>query len=164
VSKYTSTTWLSNSQVITSTLRTYPQYSLHYDSITSDSTLKNLFSTSIVANSLLHANTTRHRSKPQKCNAIIEIRSPNNIKEEQRLISRLTTISRFLPKLAEQTHPIIQLLKKSKKFSWNDECEQVFQNLKTSLTSPPILHKPNIHQTLLVYITATNHTVSIALI
>jgi len=88
------------------------------------------------------------------------MRSPNNIKEVQCLIGRLTAISRFLPKLAEQTQPIIQLLKKSTKFSWNDECEQVFQNLKTSLTSPPILHKSNIHQPLLVYITATSHTVS----
>jgi len=49
-------------------------------------------------------------------------------------------------------------------FSWNDECEQVFQNLKNTLTSPPILHKPNIHQPLLVYITAMDHTVSAALV
>ena len=76
----------------------------------------------------------------------------------------LTAVSRFLPKLAEQTHHIIQLLKKFVKFSWNDECEQVFQNLKTSLTSPPILHKPDIHQPLLVYIFATDHVVSTALV
>jgi len=103
-------------------------------------------------------------ANPEKCNAIIEMRSPNNIKEVQRLIGRLIAISRFLPKLAEQIQPIIQLLKKSAKFSWNDECEQVFQNLKTSLTSTPILHKPDIHQPLLVYITATDHTVSVALV
>jgi len=39
----------------------------------------------------------------EKCNAIIEMRSPNNVKEVQRLIGRLTAISCFLPKLAEQT-------------------------------------------------------------
>jgi len=101
---------------------------------------------------------------PEKCNAIIEMRSPNNVKEVQRLIDRVTAISCFLPKLAEQTQPIIQLLNKFMKFSWNDECEQVFQNLKNTLTSPPILHKLNTHQPLLVYITATDHTVSVALI
>ena len=53
----------------------------------------------------------------EKCNAIIEMRSPNNVKEVQRLIGHLTTISRFLPKLAEQTQPIIQQLKKSARFS-----------------------------------------------
>jgi len=42
-------------------------------------------------------------ANPEKCNAIIEMRSPNNVKEVQCLIGRLTAISHFLPKLAEQT-------------------------------------------------------------
>jgi len=103
-------------------------------------------------------------TNPEKCNAIIEMRSPNRVKEVERFIGRLTAISRFLPKLAEQTQPIIQLLKKSAKFTWNDDCEQVFQKLKTTLTSPPILHKLDTHQPLLVYITAKDHTVSVALV
>jgi len=40
-------------------------------------------------------------ANPEKCNAIIEMRSPTNVKEVQCLIGRLTVISRFLPKLAE---------------------------------------------------------------
>jgi len=65
---------------------------------------------------------TQHNieANPEKCTTIIEIRSPNNIKEVQRLIARLTAIFRSLPKIAEQTQPIVQLLKKSVKFSWND--------------------------------------------
>jgi len=81
-----------------------------------------------------------------------------------RLIGRLTTISRFLPTLVEQIQPIIQLLKKSAKFTWNDDCEQIFQKLKTTLTSPVILHKPDTHQPLLVYITTTDHTVNAVLV
>jgi len=90
--------------------------------------------------------------------------SPTSVKEVQRLIGRLTAISRFLPKLAEQIQPIIQLLKKSAKFTWNDDCEQIFQKLKTTLTSQVILHKPDTHKPLLVYITATDHTASAALV
>jgi len=92
----------------------------------------------------------------KKCMAIIEMRNPTTIKEVQRLIGCLTTISRFLPKQAEQTQPIVQLLKKSTRFTWTDDCEQIFQKLKTTLTSPPILHKSDTHQPLLVYITATD--------
>ena len=103
-------------------------------------------------------------ANPEKCNAIIEMWSPTNVKEVQCLIGRLTAISRFLPKLAEQTQPIIQLLKKSARFTWNDDCEQIFQKLKTTLTSRPILHKPDTHQPLLVYITATDHTVCTMLV
>jgi len=69
-----------------------------------------------------------------------------------------------LPKLVEQTQPIIQLLKKSVRLTSTDDCEQIFQKLKTTLTSPPILHKPDTHQPLLVYITATDHTVNAALV
>jgi len=92
------------------------------------------------------------------------MRSPTSVKKVQRLIGRLTTISRFLPKLVEQIQPIIQLLKKSAKFTRNDDCEQIFQKLKTILTSPLILHKLDTHQPLLVYITATDHTVSAVLV
>jgi len=65
-------------------------------------------------------------ANPEKCKAIIEMRNPTTVKEVQRLIGRLTTISRFLPKLAEQTQPIIQLLKKSARFTWTDDCEHIF--------------------------------------
>jgi len=92
------------------------------------------------------------------------MRSPTTIKEVQHLIGRLTSISRVLPKLAEQTQPIVQLLKKSAQFTWTDNCEQIFQKLKTTLTSPPILHKSDTRQPLLVYITATDHTVTAALV
>jgi len=36
-----------------------------------------------------------------KCKAIIEMRSPKNLKEVQQLLNRLTTLSRFVPRLAE---------------------------------------------------------------
>jgi len=45
-------------------------------------------------------------ANPEKCRAITEIRSPENVKEIQRFIGRLTTLSRFVPKLAEKTKPI----------------------------------------------------------
>jgi len=102
-------------------------------------------------------------ANPEKCKAIIEMRSPT-IKEVQRLIGCLTAISRFLPKLAEQTKPIVKLLKKFACFTWTGDYEQIFQKLKTTLTSPPILHKPDTRQPLLVYITTTDHTVSVALV
>jgi len=109
---------------------------------------------------------TQHgiEANSEKCNAIIEMRIPTSVKKVQRLIGRLTTISRFLPKLAEKIQPIIQLLKKSVKFTWNDDCEQIFQKLKTTITSPLILHKPDTHQPLLVYITAIDHTISVVLV
>ena len=88
------------------------------------------------------------------------MRSPTNVKEVQRLVDHLTAISTFLPKLADKTRPIIHLLKKSTKFSWNEQCEHIFQDLKKILVSPLILQKPNVNLALLVYITTTKGTVN----
>jgi len=52
----------------------------------------------------------------EKCRAITEIQSPENRKEIQKLIGRLTTFSIFVPKSAKKTKPIVQLLKKATKF------------------------------------------------
>jgi len=42
-----------------------------------------------------------------KCLAIVGMRSPNNIKEVKQLLGRLTTLSRFVPRLAERKRPMV---------------------------------------------------------
>jgi len=74
-------------------------------------------------------------ANPEKCQTIIDMRSPANIKEVQRLVGKLTAISRFHPKLVDKTKPMIQLLKKSTKFTLDDTCEQNFNTLKQLLTT-----------------------------
>jgi len=103
-------------------------------------------------------------ANPEKCQTIIDMRSPANIKEVQRLVGRLIAISRFLPKLADKTKPMIQLLKKSTKFTWDDTCEQNFNTLKQLLTTPPVLTKPNLSLPLIMYIAASTNAVSSALV
>jgi len=60
---------------------------------------------------------------PDKCQTITEMLSPQNIKEVQKLIGCLTTLSRFLPRLAERTRPMVQLLRKEAKFRWDEKYE-----------------------------------------
>ena len=81
-----------------------------------------------------------------------------------RLVGRLTSLSRFVPKLAERTRPIIKLLKKTTKFEWTDECEQNFQQLKTFLASPPVIPKPNAREPIVVYLVVSNEAVSSVLV
>jgi len=95
-------------------------------------------------------------ANPEKCKAITEMRSPSGLKEIQRLVGRLTSLSRFVPKLAERTRPIIKLLKKTTKFEWTDECEQNFQQLKTFMASPPVIQKPNVREPIIVYLAVSN--------
>nr|KYP47036.1 Retrovirus-related Pol polyprotein from transposon opus [Cajanus cajan] len=55
-------------------------------------------------------------ANPDKCRAMLEMKSTQNIKEVHRLVGRLTSLSCFLPCVAETTRPIIGLLKKASRF------------------------------------------------
>jgi len=103
-------------------------------------------------------------TNPDKYKAITEMRSPNNLKEIQRLVGRLTSLSCFVPKLAEQTRPIIQLLKKTSMFEWTAECEQNFLQLKAFLASPPVIQKSNTREPIIVYLDVSNEAISSILV
>ena len=103
-------------------------------------------------------------ANPDKCQAVVNMRSPSNIKEIQRLVGRLTTLSRFMPKLAERIQPMLKLLKKAQKFVWDEACEQSFQSLKEYLSSPPVLQKPSKGKPLLVYLAISTNAVSATIV
>nr|KYP49805.1 Transposon Ty3-G Gag-Pol polyprotein [Cajanus cajan] len=91
-------------------------------------------------------------ANPDKCMAIVNMISPQNLKQVQQLAGRLTALSRFLSCLAEITKPMVGLLRKAKKFEWSDECEKAFRTLKERLGSPPILSKPDPTLPIVVYL------------
>jgi len=100
----------------------------------------------------------------EKCRAITEMRSPENVKKIQRLIERLTTLSRFMPKLAERTKPIVQLLRKATRFQWMDECERIFLQLKSFLASPPVIQKLNSTEPITIYLVVSKDVISATLV
>ena len=59
--------------------------------------------------------------------------------------------------------PLYKLLKKTDVFVWTEEAQQALESLKASLTSAPVLVAPKRGEPLL-YITANNHVVSVALV
>ncbi|XP_020222088.1 uncharacterized protein LOC109804668 [Cajanus cajan] len=103
-------------------------------------------------------------ANPDKYMAVINMVSPRNMKEVQKLAGRLTALSRFLPCLAETAKPIVGLLRKVNKFEWSDECEKAFKTLKERLGSPPILSKPNPEVDMVVYLCVSNEAISAVLV
>ena len=78
-------------------------------------------------------------ANPDKYDVVIQMQSPTNIKEVQRLNGRLASLSRFLPKLAEKARPFYKLLKKTEPFKWDENYEAAFQNFKKDIATPSIL-------------------------
>src|SRR6266542_3118381 len=60
--------------------------------------------------------------------------------------------------------PFYKLLKKQDKFQWTTEVQQAFDELKKFLTNTPVLVPPMPKEPLLLYIMATSHVVSMAIV
>ena len=76
----------------------------------------------------------------------------------------MAALSRFISCLGEKGLPFFKLLKASKHFSWSEEANTTFEQLKLFLTKPPIMKAPQPDKTLLIYIAATSHVVSTAIV
>jgi dsDNA-binding SOS-regulon protein len=76
----------------------------------------------------------------------------------------MAALGRFISKLGEKGLPFFKLLKKSDKFQWTEEADLALEELKTLLTSPPVMVPPAPKETLLLYISASTQVVSAMLV
>ena len=100
---------------------------------------------------------------PDKCAAILAMRSPTTVKEVQQLTSQMAALSRFVSASGEKGHPYFQCLRRNNKFVWSKECEEAFVKLKEYLGKPPVLCKPLVGTPLSLYFAVTERTVSAVL-
>nr|XP_025647775.1 uncharacterized protein LOC112742761 [Arachis hypogaea] len=100
----------------------------------------------------------------EKCRAVLEMTSPKNLKDIQKLTGRLTALSRFLGASAQKATPFFKLMKKGAPFKWETECEEAFQHFKRVLVEPPILAKPQTGETLYLYLSITEEALAAALV
>ena len=83
-----------------------------------------------------------------KIQPILELPTPKNIKQLQRLIGMASWYRKFIPHFAEIIEPLNRLVKKNKKWEWGTEQIEAFEKIKELLTSAPILTCPDFLQPL----------------
>jgi hypothetical protein len=103
-------------------------------------------------------------ANPEKIKAIEIMRPSACIKDVQKLMGSLAALSRFISRLAERALPIFRLLRKFGPFSWTEEAERAFQELKQHLVSLPILVAPEPGEPLYLYIAAASEAMSMVLV
>jgi hypothetical protein len=103
-------------------------------------------------------------ANPEKIKAIETMRPLARIKDVQKLTGSLAALSRFISRLAERALAFFKLLRKSGPFSWTDEVERAFQELKQHLVSLPILVALEPGEPLYLYIAAATEAVSMVLV
>ena len=87
---------------------------------------------------------------------------PRNIKEVQSLTGRVAALNRFVSKATNKCLPFFKVLKKA--FEWTDECQKAFQDLKTYLTTAPLLSPSIPGEELYLYLVVSPYAVSSSLI
>jgi hypothetical protein len=104
------------------------------------------------------------QANPQKIEALRRMQPPSSRKEVQRLTGRIASLNRFISKGAERSLPIFKVLHANSTFQWGTEQQQAFEDLKKYLEEAAVLTKPSPKAELLLYIAATDTSVSVVLV
>jgi hypothetical protein len=79
---------------------------------------------------------------PKKIQAIINMQPPKMLQHVQQLTGRLAALSRFISKLGEKALPFYRLLRKMNNFTWTEEAQVAFDDLKRCLSTFLVLVTP----------------------
>lgn len=75
----------------------------------------------------IHTDKEGIDANPNKCNAIMEMRSPKTIEKVQQLTKRIMFFSRFLSKSAEKELLLFKCFKKNERFQWMENYKAAFK-------------------------------------
>lgn len=104
-------------------------------------------------------------ANPTKIQALLDMRSPNTVKEVQSLTGRVAALNRFVSKSTDRCQEFLKVIKGvGKDFRWTTECETAFKSLKDHLATPPILAKPLEGETLILYLVVSDYAISDVLV
>ncbi|CAI7857084.1 unnamed protein product [Closterium sp. NIES-53] len=80
---------------------------------------------------------------PKKIEAVRTWKTPENVKELQQFIGFANYYNRFVPSYTKIAAPLTSLLKKNTPYQWEAKHQEAVEQLKTALTSAPVLILPN---------------------
>jgi hypothetical protein len=106
-------------------------------------------------------------ANPTKIQAMINMMHmmpPQSTRDVQRLTGRSAALNRFISKSAERSLPFLKTLHGAKDFAWGPEQAVAFASLKQHLSELATLTSPDPSLPLLLYVAASPHAVSAALV
>src|SRR3954463_13112357 len=88
---------------------------------------------------------------PERAQAVLDWTPPESVKQVRSFLGLDSYSRRFVENFYKVAKPLIELLKKDKKFQWTPKCEDRFQELKRRLTSAPVLAPPDTKRDFEIY-------------
>jgi hypothetical protein len=80
---------------------------------------------------------------PSKIEAVSKWQSPKYVTEICNFLGLAGYYRRFIENFSKIAKPMTELLKSNMPYVWSDKCEASFQELKTRLTTTPVLTLPD---------------------
>ena len=77
-----------------------------------------------------------------KIELISQLPSPTNVKKVRQFLGHAGFYRRFIKDFSKISKPLYKLLDKDAKFVWENECQESFEELKSHLTTAPIVRAP----------------------
>ncbi|KAK9053624.1 hypothetical protein SSX86_024698 [Deinandra increscens subsp. villosa] len=103
-------------------------------------------------------------ASPKQIKAILNLKSPTTIKDVQKLTGRIAALNRFISRSSEKSKDFYEILRKDKRFEWNEKHEEALKSLKEYLSSAPLLMKPIDGEPLTLYLAVSGSSVSAVLV
>lgn len=100
----------------------------------------------------------------EKIKAICYMSPSNIVKDVQHLTGRIVAINQFVSNLIEYCIPLFQTLKYLKDFRCTEEYQKAFDDLRSYLTSLPLLGRPDPFKKLFLYLAVSPSIMSAMLI
>ena len=90
----------------------------------------------------------------------MDSQTPTSRKVVHQLTGSLAALERFITRFTDYLKPFFATLKGAQQAGWNQECDQTLTIIKQYLTEPPILISPKVGDTLYIYLSAFEISVS----
>ncbi|CAI7741102.1 unnamed protein product [Closterium sp. NIES-53] len=100
---------------------------------------------------------------PKKIKAVRTWKTMENVKELQQFLGFANYYNWFVPQYAKIATPLTNLLKKNTPFKWEDVHQQAMEQLKTALTSAPVLILRDLEKDYVIEADASDHPVGAVL-
>ena len=78
-----------------------------------------------------------------KIELISKLPSPTGVKDVRQFLGHAGFYRRFIKDFLKIAKPLYKLLEKDSKFAWDEDCQMSFEELKSYLTTAPIVRAPN---------------------
>ena len=103
------------------------------------------------------------KTQREKVKAIAEMSIPVNRKGVRRFLGMVGYYRKFCCNFAEVALPLTDLLKKERRFTWTEQCQRAFDNLKLVLSCSPVLLAPDVRKPFELMVDASDQTMGAVL-